>query len=64
MKAAWRGIMPIRGDVVIVESDSSLRSLMVEVLGSLRVNAIALENADDALTFVLDSHRHCCDRRL
>jgi DNA-binding NtrC family response regulator len=55
----WKGILPVNGDVVIVEDDPVLRSLMTDILKGIRANCVSFETADDALMHVLESHGHC-----
>lgn len=55
----WRGILPVNGDVVIVEDDPVLRPLMTDILQGLRANCVSFETADDALMHLLESRGDC-----
>jgi DNA-binding NtrC family response regulator len=57
--AEWKGFLPISGDVVIVEDDPVLRSLMADILRGIRAKCVTFESADDALMHVLESHGKC-----
>ena len=59
MIAAWQGMLPITGDVVIVEDDPILRPLMGDILKDLRIESLAFETADDALMHALNQHGRC-----
>jgi len=55
----WDGIQPIRGEIIVVEDDPTLRSLMIDIVAELGAKAIAFETADDALTYLLQAHDEC-----
>jgi DNA-binding NtrC family response regulator len=55
----WKGMLPVSGDIVIVEDDPVLRPLMSDILKGTRANCVSFETADDALMHVLDSHGQC-----
>jgi DNA-binding NtrC family response regulator len=55
----WEGILPIQGEVVIVEDDPTLSSLMVDIVAEIGAKALAFETADDALTHLLQAHEQC-----
>ncbi|MDD1965895.1 response regulator [Pseudomonas putida] len=59
MIADWAGMLPISGEVVVVEDNDVLRQLMADILMGMRAKVVLFERADDALMHVLDSHRHC-----
>ena len=59
MNVNWEGILPIQGEVVVVEDDPTLRSLMVDIVAEIGAKALAFETADDALTHLLQSHEQC-----
>lgn len=59
MNVNWEGILPIQGEVVIVEDDPTLRSLMVDIVAEIGAKALAFETADDALTHLLQAHEQC-----
>jgi DNA-binding NtrC family response regulator len=55
----WNGLLPISGDIVVVEDDEILRPLMADILSGIRAKVVTFVTADDALMHVLDSHGHC-----
>ncbi|MDB6142959.1 MAG: response regulator [Pseudomonas sp.] len=55
----WNGMLPINGEIVVVEDDDILRPLMVDILSEIRAKTVAFRTADDALGYVLESHGHC-----
>jgi CheY-like chemotaxis protein len=55
----WKGMLPVRGDVVIVEDDPVLRPLMSEILEGSGAVIHSFESADDALVYMLASHQEC-----
>lgn len=57
--AEWQGMLPISGEIVIVEDDPVLRPLMAHILGDVRAKCVAFSSADDALMHVLGSHCNC-----
>lgn len=59
VKVNWERILPITGEVIIVEDDSTLRSLMIDIIGEIGGNALAFENADKALAHLLKAHEEC-----
>lgn len=59
MNVNWEGILPIQGEVVVVEDDPTLRSLMVDIVAEIGAKALAFETADDALTHLLQAHEQC-----
>lgn len=59
MKVNWEGILPIEGEVIVVEDDPTLRSLMVDIVEEIGAKATAFDMADDALTYLLHAHQHC-----
>jgi DNA-binding NtrC family response regulator len=52
-------ILSMSGDVVIVEDDTTLGPLMVEMLEDIRARCVLFQKADDALAHVLGSHGNC-----
>lgn len=60
MNVNWEGIQPIESDIVVVEDDPTLRSLMVDIVAEIGAKAIAFDTADDALIFLLQAHENCC----
>ncbi|KJH88158.1 response regulator [Pseudomonas fluorescens] len=59
MNVDWEGMLPIEGAVIIVEDDPTLRSLMTSILVEVGAETLAFDTADDALTFLLQSHERC-----
>lgn len=59
MNVNWEGILPIRGEIIIVEDDPTLSSLMVDIMAEIGAKAVAFETADDALTYLLEAHDQC-----
>lgn len=57
--AAWEGILPINGRVIVVEDDQTLRMLMTEILADLGASSLAFNTADDALMHMLSSSDEC-----
>jgi DNA-binding NtrC family response regulator len=55
----WEGILPIQGEIIVIEDDSTLRSLMVAIVAEIGAKAVAFETADDALTYLLEAHDQC-----
>jgi DNA-binding NtrC family response regulator len=55
----WEGLLPIRGEIVVVEDDPTLRSLMVDIVAEIGAKALAFDTADDALTYLLQAHDQC-----
>ena len=59
MKVNWEGLLPIQGEIIVVEDDPTLRSLMVDIVAEIGAKAVAFETADDALTYLLQAHDQC-----
>lgn len=59
MKLNLEGLPPIQGEVIVIEDDATLRSLMKDIVAELGVNAVVFETADDALTYLLQAHGQC-----
>jgi DNA-binding response OmpR family regulator len=55
----WEGILPIHGEIIVIEDDPTLRILMVEIVEEIGAKASAFETADDALTYLLQAHDQC-----
>lgn len=55
----WEGLLPIEGEIVIVEDDPTLRELMIEIVMEIGADAKAFGTADDALTYLLQAHDEC-----
>ncbi|OPK07383.1 response regulator [Pseudomonas sp. VI4.1] len=59
MNVNWEGILPIQGEIIVIEDDPTLRSLMVDIVAEIGAKAVAFDSADDALTYLLEAHDHC-----
>ncbi|VVO91743.1 hypothetical protein PS850_02387 [Pseudomonas fluorescens] len=59
MNVNWEGILPIQGEIIVIEDDPTLRSLMVDIVAEIGAKAVAFETADDALTYLLEAHDQC-----
>lgn len=59
MNVNWEGILPIQGEVIVVEDDPTLRALMADIVAEVGAKSIAFETADDALTYLLQTHDQC-----
>jgi DNA-binding NtrC family response regulator len=55
----WEGLLPIQGEIIVVEDDPTLRELMLDIVEEVGAKASAFETADDALTYLLQSHGEC-----
>lgn len=59
MNVNWEALRPIDGAVIIVEDEPILRSLMADILSEIGTAVVVFENADDALTYLLENHGDC-----
>ncbi|MHC8333524.1 response regulator [Pseudomonas sp. LB3P25] len=59
MNVNWEGILPIQGEIIVIEDDPTLRSLIVDIVAEIGAKAVAFETADDALTYLLEAHDQC-----
>ena len=59
MNVNWEGMLPISGDILVIEDDPTLRMLMAEILKEIGAKPLHFSNADDALTHLLSAHGHC-----
>lgn len=59
MNVNWEGLLPIQGEIIIVEDDPTLRLLMVEIVSEIGANVRQFDSADDALTYLLQAHEKC-----
>lgn len=55
----WKGMLPVNGEIVLVEDDYILRPLMMDILQGIQARCVAFETGDDALMHVLASHGDC-----
>ncbi|WP_434702559.1 response regulator [Pseudomonas sp. Z1-12] len=59
MNVNWEGILPIRGEVIVIEDDPTLQSLLTDILAEIGATTVAFDMADDALTYLLEAHSKC-----
>lgn len=59
MIVQWEGFLPIEGSVIVIEDDPNLRALMEEIVSEVGGKAISFKTADDALTYLLQTHEQC-----
>ena len=59
MNVNWEGILPIQGEIIVIEDDPTLRSLMVDIVTEIGAKAVAFDTADGALTYLLEAHDQC-----
>lgn len=55
----WEGLLPIQGEIIVVEDDPTLQMLMVDIVSEIGANARQFDSADDALTYLLQTHDKC-----
>jgi DNA-binding NtrC family response regulator len=55
----WEGFLSIEGSVIVIEDDPNLRALMEEIVSEVGGKAISFKTADDALTYLLQTHEQC-----
>ncbi|MNL16927.1 hypothetical protein D3C87_1379920 [compost metagenome] len=55
MNVNWEGLLPIQGEIIVIEDDPTLRELMVTIVAEVGAKALAFETADDALTYLLQA---------
>lgn len=59
VKVHWEGLLPVQGEIVVVEDDPTLRLLMVEIVSELGATVRHFDSADDAITYLLQAHEKC-----
>lgn len=59
MNVNWEGILPIQGEIIVIEDDPTLRVLMVDIMIEIGARSVGFETADDALTYLLQAHGQC-----
>lgn len=59
MNINWEGVLPIQGEIVVVEDDPTLGLLMKDILAEIGATSLVFETADDALTYLLQAHDQC-----
>ncbi|WP_131108298.1 response regulator [Pseudomonas sp. Sample_10] len=60
MNVNWEGILPIQGEMLVIEDDPTLRALMVEIVAEMGAKVSAFDSADDAITHLLQANEQCC----
>jgi DNA-binding NtrC family response regulator len=56
----WEGILPIHGEILVIEDDPTLRALMVEIVKEIGAEVSAFDSADVAVTHLLQTKEKCC----
>lgn len=59
VNVSWEGMLPIPGEIVVVEDDPMLCGLMADILAEIGGRSRVFQTADDALTYMLGSRIHC-----
>lgn len=59
MNVNWEGLLPIQGEIIVVEDDPTLRMLMVDIVSEIGATVRQFDSADDALTYLLQAHQKC-----
>lgn len=59
MSGRWKGLLPIEGEVIVIEDDPLMRSSMMYIVEEIGSIACAFETADDALQYLLHVHGRC-----
>lgn len=59
MNVHWEGLLPIHGEIIVIEDDPTLRSLMVDIVKEIGAKTVAFDTADEALTYLLEAHDQC-----
>lgn len=59
MNVNWEGLLPVQGEIIVIEDDLTLRELMVDIVEEVGAKASAFETADDALTYLLQAQSEC-----
>ncbi|XMB51483.1 response regulator [Pseudomonas fluorescens] len=59
MNVNWEGLLPIRGEVIVIEDDPTLQSLMTDIMAEIGAKTVSFVTADDALTYLLEAHGEC-----
>ena len=59
MNVNWKGLLPIHGEIIVIEDDPTLRSLMEDIVAEIGAKVVAFDTADDALTYLLEAHDQC-----
>lgn len=59
MNVNWERLLPIQGEIFVVEDDPTLRLLMVNIISEIGVTVRQFDSADDAITYLLQAHETC-----
>jgi response regulator RpfG family c-di-GMP phosphodiesterase len=59
MYVQWEKLSPVKGWVVVIEDDPTLRILMVDILTEIGLRSVDFETADDALIYLLSMPDGC-----
>ncbi|MXI49850.1 response regulator [Pseudomonas moraviensis] len=59
MNVNWEGLLPIRGEVIVIEDDPTLQLLMTDIMDEIGAKTVPFATADDALTYLLEAHCEC-----
>ena len=59
MDVNWEGLLPIRGEIIVIEDDPTLQSLMTDIMDEIGAKTVPFATADDALTYLLEAHGEC-----
>lgn len=59
MNVNWEGFLPFRGEVIVIEDDPTLQSLMTDIMDEMGAKTVPFATADDALTYLLGAHGEC-----
>lgn len=59
MNVNWKALLPIHGEIIIIEDDPTVLSLMVDIMGEIGAKTVPFATADDALTYLLEANQEC-----
>lgn len=59
MEVIFDGVLPIDGEIIVVEDEVTLCELTADILSEIGAKCVAFTNADDALVYLLQSHAKC-----
>lgn len=59
MNTNWEGMLPIKGEVIVIEDDPTLRALLAAIVSDVADDVLEFETADDALTYLLENQGNC-----
>ncbi|MBV4475241.1 DNA-binding transcriptional response regulator [Pseudomonas botevensis] len=59
MNVSWEGMLPIPGEIIVVEDDPVLSDLMGDIIIEIGGLPKVFQTADDALTYMLESQLPC-----